>query len=116
MYVLGYLKKNNNDVEATLAELKTVWGENYDANYLEYKVEDVLAGTYHGSGKDYTNTMKSYLNKIITSGKAELIGCVPVTAELAEILQQLMQKYTFENVECSWPKLCYYYDTLSAAG
>ena len=116
MLILGYLKKNNNNVEATLAELKTVWGEDYESNYLEYKVEDVLSGIYHGAGKDYTEAMKKYLNKVITSGKAELIGCVPVDAELAEILQLLMEKYTFANVECSWPKLCYYYDTLSAAG
>ncbi|MBE6959109.1 MAG: redoxin domain-containing protein [Ruminococcaceae bacterium] len=116
MYILAYLKKNNNDVDATLAELKTVWGEDYDANYLEYQVDDILSGIYHGRGKDYTATIKTYLSKIITSGKAELIGCVPVTAELADILQLLMEKYTFDNVECSWPKLCYYYDTLSAAG
>ena len=37
-------------------------------------------------------------------------GCVVVTKELAEILQKLMDKYTFENVDNSWIKLCYYYD------
>jgi len=116
MYILGYLSKNKNDKDATLAELKQVWGEEYDANYNLYQVDDVLAGRYHGRGKDYTSAIKAYLSKVITSGSPELIGCVPVTAELADVLQLLMEKYTFENVECSWPKLCYYYDTLGAAG
>ena len=32
--------------------------------------------------------------------------------QLAELLQMLMEKYTFENVDQSWLKLCYYYDYL----
>ena len=46
----------------------------------------------------------------ITTGPAERQGCVPVTEELAEILQLLMDKYTFQDVDHSWTKLCYYYD------
>ena len=37
-----------------------------------------------------------------------------VTERLAEILQLLMDKYTFENVDHSWTKLCYYYDYLGS--
>ena len=29
-----------------------------------------------------------------------------------EILQQLMDKFTFQGVEQSWLKVCYYYDSL----
>ena len=36
----------------------------------------------------------------------------PVDARLAELLQMLMDKYTFAGVENSWTKLCYYYDEL----
>jgi hypothetical protein len=39
-------------------------------------------------------------------------GCVPVDKRLAEILQMLMDKYTFENVDQSWLKVCFYYDYL----
>jgi hypothetical protein len=35
-----------------------------------------------------------------------------VDARLAELLQMLMDKYTFAGVENSWTKLCYYYDEL----
>jgi hypothetical protein len=44
----------------------------------------------------------------------ELVGCVPVDQELAELLQQLMDKYSFKGVRNSWTKLCYYYKTLNA--
>ncbi len=39
----------------------------------------------------------------------ERIGCVVVTEEVAELLQKLMDKYTFKGVENSWTKLCYYH-------
>ena len=39
----------------------------------------------------------------------ERIGCVVVTDEVAELLQKLMDKYTFKGVENSWTKLCYYH-------
>jgi hypothetical protein len=37
-------------------------------------------------------------------------GCMIVTVELAELLQMLMDKFIFKDVENSWIKLCYYYD------
>lgn len=36
-------------------------------------------------------------------------GCIPVTAEIKEFLELLMNKYSFKDVENSWLKLCYYY-------
>ncbi|MBO5657136.1 MAG: TlpA family protein disulfide reductase [Agathobacter sp.] len=41
MFVLSYYEKNNKDKEATLAELKDVWGSDYEAYYIEYQVDDV---------------------------------------------------------------------------
>ena len=39
-----------------------------------------------------------------------------VTERLAELLQMVMDKYTFQNVDHSWTKLCYYYDYLGPTG
>ena len=36
--------------------------------------------------------------------------------ENADILHKLMGKYTFENVDNSWIKMCYYYDYLGPNG
>ncbi len=116
LYVLGVMAKNNNDVEATKAALKKEWGESYDAYAAEYKLDEVFAGKYHGKGTDLTDEIKSYANKMITSGAKELQGCVVVTERLAEILSLLMDKYTFENVDQAWLKLCYYYDYLGPEG
>ncbi len=112
MYILSFLKKHDYDVEATDAELRELWGEEYDAYADIYLLEDVYEGKYHGTGPDLTEDIKPYLNKIIRGRSAELEGCVVVDERLAEILQYLMDKYTFENVEESWLKMCYYYQYL----
>ena len=111
--ILAYLKQNNNDTEKTDEYLKKLWGEEYDANAEIYQIDDIYGGRYNGNGDDRTEDIKKYLGKIIKSGD-ELNGCVVVDEELAEILQELMDKYTFEDVENSWLKLCYYYDYLGA--
>lgn len=116
LYVLSYLQQNNNDPEKTRAYFKTLWGDDYDGYANEYKLEDVLSGKYHGTGPDLTNEIKGYLSKIYNGSEKERVGCVPVDARLAEILQMLMGKYTFENVDDSWIKLCYYYDYLGPNG
>ncbi|MBR5144307.1 MAG: hypothetical protein IKW53_04575, partial [Clostridia bacterium] len=104
--------------------------DEYGNSFIEngFAVEEVLAGIYHGKGNDETATMREYAKKIIKAGDTittvsadgttiveevvqegdARIGCVAVDAELAAILQQLMDKYTFEGVENSWLKLCYY--------
>ena len=98
---------NGTDFETCLRE---VWGEEFDYYWEEFEVEKVLAGEYHGTGEDLTSAVQSYADKIYTSG--ELEGCVAVNEELGQILQLLMDKYTFEDVDHSWTKLCYYYDYL----
>lgn len=111
--ILAYLKQNDNDIEKTNEYLKKLWGDEYDANAEIYQLEDIFAGRYHGNGEDYTEAMREYLPKIIKSSD-ERQGCVEVDENLASMLQLLMDKYTFEGVENSWIKLCYYYDYLGA--
>ena len=98
---------NGGDFESCMQE---VWGEDFDYYWDYFEVEDVLDGYYHGTGKDYTELMTDYADNMIKSG--DLDGCVAVDEDLAEALQLLMDKYTFEGVEHSWIKLCYYYDHL----
>lgn len=110
LLVLSFLTKNNNDVDAAKKELKEYWGDDYDYYYDLYLVDEVFAGKYHGEGEDLTSEIKEFAKQIDKSGNTERNGCVVVTERLAEILQLVMEKYTFENVDFAWLKLCYYYD------
>ena len=116
LYILSFLNKYEGDVEATDAYLHELWGADYDSYAEIYQLEDIYEGKYHGTGEDYTEEMKTYLDDIITSGGEEIKGCVPVTERLAELLQLLLNKYTFENVDHSWTKICYYYQNLGPNG
>ncbi len=109
--VLMYLRQNDNDPDKTREYLKELWGADYEENAANYQVDDVLAGRFHGKGEDYTERMRAYVAKMAT-GPVERQGCVEMTEELAEMLQVLMDKYTFKGVDHSWTKLCYYYDHL----
>ena len=113
MYILSFLDQFDGDVDATDEHLRELWGAEYDDYAAIYQVNDVYEGKYHGTGEDLTEDIKAYLSKVITTGAEEVRGCVKVDARLAEILQQLMDKYTFQGVEYSWLKLCYYYDHLA---
>ena len=110
--VLNYLKQAEGDQAKALEQMKADFGDTFDEVYASYKVEDVFAGIYHGTGKDYTETMRQYEKQMIKSGAAELYGTLAVTEELAEILQMLMDKWSFAGVDTSWRKLCYYYETI----
>jgi len=113
LYILTYMKQNDNDPEKTKEALKEIWGEDYDSYADHYKLDDVLAGRYHGTGTDLTAEIKTYIAQMDKSG-TEADGCVVVTKRLAELLQLLMDKYTFKNVDNSWCKVCYYYDYIGA--
>lgn len=108
--ILSYMRQNDNDVEKTKAYLKKLWGESYESNADTYQLDDIFAGRYHGKGEDCTEEIRSYVRKIDKSGNKERNGCVEVDERLAEILQKLMDKFTFEDVDHSWIKVCYYYD------
>ena len=104
--------------------LKAYWGVDFDANWDYYQMDDIIEGIYHGSGEDYTDVMQAifdanikYTDDDMTNveyeeGHPERQGCVAVDEQLAEILQMLMDKFTFRGVENSWTKLCYYYEYL----
>lgn len=109
--IIAYLKQNDNDVDKTTEYLKKLWGEEFDANAEIYQIDDIFAGRYHGKGEDLTDEMREYAKKMIKT-KDEREGCVEVDERLAELLGKLIDKYTFEGVEYSWLKVCYYYDYL----
>ena len=90
-----------------------LWAESFAENDALYKLDEVLAGIYHGDGEDLTAEITAYVAKKLTAEDApELAGCVPVDAKLAELLQKLVDKYSLKGVEHSWTKLCYYYKYL----
>lgn len=90
------------------------WRFNYFWNY--YKMDDVIAGIYHGNVTDYTDEMLAYVAKMEndTANIPERQGCVAVTRELAEILDTLIAREVFEDVENGWLKFCFYYKLLGA--
>ena len=115
MMVLCLTACKSEEQKAADKYLKDLWGEDYDQNAQNYQIEDVYEGIYHGKGEDLTEEIRGYLDDIITTGGEERRGCVVMTERLAEILQMLMDKYTFVGVDHAWTKLCYYYDYLGPA-
>ena len=113
--VMAMLKEYNGDINACREYYKNLWGDEYDEWEATYQLEEVFAGKYHGTGKDYTAAIEAYIAKMIpaSADAPELEGCVAVDAELAQILQAYMDKYTFSGVTNSWTKLCYYYKTFA---
>ena len=111
--IVAYLEMNDNDTEKTEEYLRDLWGEDFDELASRYQIEDIFAGKFHGTGGNYTEEMRRYAKQLDTSN-TERNGCVIVDERLAEILQLLMDKYTFAGVENSWLKLCYYYDYLGS--
>ena len=78
------------------------------------------------AGEDLTEVArKLYNNRIVAGYNATLgetidasderIGCVIVTDEVAQLLQKLVDKYSFSGIENSWAKLCYYHQYFCAA-
>jgi peroxiredoxin len=129
----GDVEKCKADLKKELGDAYNAKYTDYDADGSPYTVtgfavEEVLAGERHGMGNDESAIMLEYAKKIIKAGDtvtvvnedgtgtvevvveegSPMIGCVAVDAELAQILQKLMDKYTFQGVENSWLKLCYY--------
>ncbi len=102
--------------DETKEKLKEIWGEQFEELAEIYMLDEVLAGKTHGTGKDLTNEIEVYLEKLIPASEdhPELEGCVAVDESLAALLQTLMDKYTFRGVDFSWAKLCYYYQHLGA--
>ncbi len=112
-YILDFKRVHGND---TKEYLKKYWGDQYETLAATHKVDEVLAGKMHGTGQDMTDAIKAYLSKKAPASEdhPELEGCVAVDEALGEILQSLMDKYTFSGVEHSWTKLAYYYQHIGA--
>ena len=113
--VIEKLKELGGDVDACRAYYKDVWGDEYEEWDAVYKLEEVLAGKYHGGGKDLTEDILKYVEKMIANSEdaPELEGCVPVDEDLAKLLQAIMDKYSLSGVTNSWTKLCYYYKSVA---
>ncbi len=117
LYILSLLEKYDGNQKKTVEYLKETWGEEYDEYADIYELEDIFAGKYHGEGEDLTEEIRAYVSKMMNdASKPEAKGCVVVDERLAELLQKVMEKYTFENVDNAWLKLCYYYDYLGPNG
>ncbi len=112
-YILDFIRIHG---DGTKDYLKKYWGEQYEELAAAYKLDEVLAGKIHGTGEDMTEVARAYAAKKLaaTAENPELEGCVVMDEELAKLLQQLMDKYTFAGVEHSWTKLCYYYQEIGA--
>ena len=98
-------------VEAASDEwLHEYFGDEYDEKWEYYQMDDIKKGIYHGQAQDYTAKMREYVAILLDEADhPERQGCIAVDAELAAILQLHMDRATFEDVENSWVKLCYYY-------
>ncbi len=108
--ILDYIEKHGDN---TKTYLKDLWGDQYADLAAAHRLDDVLAGKLHGSSSDKAALAREHFAKKLTAADgAELEGCVPVDAELGALLQELMDKYTFQGVDHSWTKLCYYYQQL----
>lgn len=83
-----------------------------------YDFSDVLLAT--AEIKNYTSIVKDIIASATTNNpdynnqESELYGLIRVDEQLQEILQLLMDKYTFSGVENSWMRFCYFYQTVDA--
>lgn len=81
---------------------RVVSAEEVDAKILKENPASILG--------DATAKVLAYVEKMYSGENEERKGCVPVTEELANILQALADCYTFK-VTNSWVKFCYYYQS-----
>ena len=106
-------KYQANKKTLSIPYFEELWGDSFEENAATFMLYDVLEGKLHGKGEDYTEEASVYIEKMITAethpDNPELHGCVAVDEDLAALLQILMDKFTFEGVDHSWTKLCYYY-------
>ena len=80
-------------------------------SYVKFDPEDVD----NLKNADFTAYVKQYIeDNMITDEDSELYGCVKVDEKFATVLWMFMDKYTFQGIECSWLKLCYYYKYVGA--
>lgn len=117
----NYYREKNKD--GTLGSY--IYCDFTNPSYFSYSVNGFIENGYFNlaynydesteitGGSDYTAIMKTYQKLIITNAGITK-GCVKVDKKLAAVLQKFMDIYTFEGVNNSWLKLCYYYKQISA--
>lgn len=83
-----------------------------DANGQKVKADTTLY-------KDWTAIVQEWYNTDLIQSTDEKYGsangCLAVTEEVKTLLELLMNKYSFKDVEGSWLKLCYYYKYYGAS-
>ena len=91
----------------------------YNVTYLEDEVTGEITMVKPEIPKnavqapDYSDIIEKYVDLMLDEENyPERQGCVAVTKELADVLQMLMDKFTFPGIDHSWTKVCYYYDYL----
>lgn len=120
-YRVTYFDENNNviryyvcyDANGEYHQVATIGedGKTEENGYTYVKLtnEDLKELGY----VDFTEYVTKYVeDNMINDESSELYGCVKVDAEFAKVLGFLMDKYTFEGIEYSWVKFCYYYKYL----
>lgn len=110
-YYMCYLESNEEEIfyveELDAEGYKIADGYIY-LQYTEEEMENL-------AGANMTSYVEEYIQaNMITDETSELYGAVKVDEKFALVLQMFMEKYTFEGVEDSWLKLCYYYKHLGA--
>lgn len=95
----------------------TKWGEKIYADFTQattlFPTYSIVELVYAGSFS-FTDKMSEYISDMENdpTTNPERQGCVVVTRELAEILDTLIAREVFEDVQNGWLKFCYYYKTL----
>ena len=109
-----------------------VCGQSHEKEYVGLYVKGLLElGAFNFAededgnavigGVDYSDTIQWYADNAMVVPEDEndfegflASGCVPVDEDLAEILQKLVDKYSFKGIKNAWTKLCYYYEYMGA--
>ena len=124
----GYYLYTSYDEEYNLVQYYVCYDENGELYYVEeigangYTEENGYTYVKFSASEledfasaDCTEYVKQYIaDNMITDEESELYGCVKVDERFAMVLGMFMDKYTFEGIEGSWLKLCYYFKYVGA--
>ncbi|MBQ5837194.1 MAG: hypothetical protein IIW39_00840 [Clostridia bacterium] len=119
-----FIRIDPEDISATMADILKVlmdmsWLKNFDEEYergafaskANKTIDDIKDKFSKCSSDKVTSSAGEYI--VSELAREALINQLTyLDIPLAELLGKLMDKYTFEGVEYSWLKVCYYYDYL----
>ena len=105
----GYLVEWTYVLDVTTNTL-TSHSERVLVNGQPVKADTSIYRDWTGDVQNWYETMLIPDGGIDDEGKySNANGCIPVTEDIKQFLELLMNKYSFKDVENSWLKLCYYY-------